>query len=157
MAAIITNNPDKPTAKDLATKAIRGVDIHFMGLTSLSLTGVSFTPDGLKALFQADIDATNTAEAGHTQWRQQVATQKATRAKTRAVRKALKNYLLGAYGADAVGVLEDSASARRSLRGVRRSRPRPKGSRRRRPRVKRVMRWASARRRSSRALSPASP
>lgn len=100
-------NPDKPTAKDLATKAMRGVDKYFAGLTSLSLMGASFTQASLKAVFQADIDATNTAEAGHTQWRQQVATQKATRAKTRAVRKALKNYLLGAYGADAVAVLED--------------------------------------------------
>jgi hypothetical protein len=104
---VVANNPNKPTAKDLCMKAIAGIGKHFAGATSLTLMGASFTPASLKAVFQADIDATNATEAGHTQWRQQVATQKATRANTRAVSKALKSYVVGTFGASAVGVLED--------------------------------------------------
>jgi hypothetical protein len=104
---VAITNPNKPTAKDLCSKAIQGVGKHLSGVTSLTLLGASHTPASLKAVFQADIDATNAAEAGHTQWKQQVATQKATRANTRAVGKALKSYLLGTFGPAAVGVLED--------------------------------------------------
>jgi hypothetical protein len=102
-----TTNPSKPTVKDLDTKAIQGTDKHFASITSLTLAGAAFTPASLKAVFQADIDATNAAEAAHTQWMQLVAAQRATRASTHAVRKALKSYLLGTYGAAAVGILAD--------------------------------------------------
>jgi hypothetical protein len=103
----LTTNPNKPTVKDLDTKAMQGVDKHLSGVAQLTLLAVTHTPASLKAVFQADIDATNATEAGHTQWRQRVADQKAVRAKTRATRKALKAYLLGVFGPTAVAVLED--------------------------------------------------
>ncbi len=104
MSTITTN---KPTAKDLDAKAIQGTDRHLSTLTTLTFLGATYTPASLKAVFQTDIDAINAVEAAHTQWRQEVATQKTTRATTRAVRKALKSYLLGTFGPAAVGILQD--------------------------------------------------
>jgi hypothetical protein len=60
--------------KVASEKAIAGIGKHFSGVMSLALMGASLTPVALNAVFQADIDATNAAETGHTQWRQQVAT-----------------------------------------------------------------------------------
>jgi hypothetical protein len=102
-----TTNPSKPNAKDLDMTAISGIDKHLASVSSLMILGAAYTPVTLKAVFHADIDATNASEAGHTQWKQQVATQKATRTNTRAVRKALKSYLVGVFGPAAVGILGD--------------------------------------------------
>jgi hypothetical protein len=102
-----TANPNKPTAKDLDAKAIQGTDKHLSSGTSLTLVGSAFTPASLKAVFQADIDAVNAADAARAHWRQEVAVQRTTRTNTRAVRKALKSYLLGTFGPAAVGVLGD--------------------------------------------------
>jgi hypothetical protein len=101
-------NPNRPTQKDLDNKAMQGIDKHIPKNASLTLLGSAFTPEALKAVFQAEIDATNAAESARVQWMKVVADQRAIRTRTRPVRQALKQYLLSTYaGTDAVGVLQD--------------------------------------------------
>ena len=98
---------NKPANKDLDNKAMSGVDKHLASLTSMTIGGTAYSVPTLKAVFQADIDATNAADAARTQWKERVVTANAARATSARVRTALKTYLVGQYGADAVGILED--------------------------------------------------
>jgi hypothetical protein len=98
---------NKPTNKDLNTKAMKGVDKHLASLTSIMIGGTAYTNLTLKAVFQADIDATNAADSARTQWRDLVVKAKAARTLAVRARLALKSYLVGLYGKNAVGILED--------------------------------------------------
>jgi hypothetical protein len=98
---------NKPTNKDLDNKAMSGADKHLASLTSITVGGTAYTVPTLKAVFQADIDATNAADAAGTQWKEQVIKAQAMRAQSARVRRALRAYLIGLYGAEAVGILED--------------------------------------------------
>jgi hypothetical protein len=101
------NKPNKNTALALDQKALAGVDKYFATASTLSIAGTSYTPAALKAVFQADIDATNALDASRAQVKQQVATAHAARAKANAARAGLKAYVLGTSGAAAVTMLED--------------------------------------------------
>jgi hypothetical protein len=101
------NNPNKNTALALDRKAVAGVDKYFATASTLSIAGTTYTPTALKAVFQADIDASTALDAGRAQVKQQVATAQAARAKANAVRAGLKAYVLGTSGAAAVTMLED--------------------------------------------------
>ena len=98
---------NKPTNKDLDTKAMTGVDKHLASLTTIMIGGTAYTGPTLKAVFQADIDATNAADAARTQWKDLLVTAKAARTLAARARLALKSYLVGVYGPNAVGILED--------------------------------------------------
>jgi hypothetical protein len=98
---------NKPTSKDLDTKAMKGVDKHLASLTTIMIDGTAYTGPTFKAVFQADIDAINAADAAWTQWKDLLVTAKATRATAARARLALKSYLVGLYGPNAVGILED--------------------------------------------------
>ncbi len=98
---------NKPTNKDLDNKAMSGVDKHLASLTSMTIGGTAYSVSTLKAIFQADIDASNAADAARTQWKERVVTATAARVTSARVRTALKAYLIGQYGVDAVGILED--------------------------------------------------
>ncbi len=98
---------NKPTSKDLDTKAMKGVDKHLASLTTIMIGGTAYTAPTLKAVFQADIDATNAADAARTQWKDLLVPAKAARTLAARSRLALKSYLVGLYGPNAVGILED--------------------------------------------------
>jgi hypothetical protein len=98
---------NKPTNKDLDTKAMNGVDKHLASLTSIMIGGTAYTGPALKAVFQADIDAINAADTARTQWKDLLVTAKAARTTAVRARQALKTYLIGLYGPSAVGILED--------------------------------------------------
>jgi hypothetical protein len=97
----------KITKKERNTKAVSGIDQHFSHLKSLMLAGKPYPLAALKAFFLADNDTINAADALHTQWKEAVAIQQASNAKTAKLRRALRNYVLGVYGPDALGVLAD--------------------------------------------------
>lgn len=100
-------NNNKPTNKDLDTKAMSGVDKYLASVTQVTIAGATHTPASLKAALQADIDATNAADAARTRWKELLQTAKAARTTAARVRITLKAYLIGLHGADAVGILED--------------------------------------------------
>ena len=100
-------NPNKNTALAQHQKVIAGIDKYFGKVKTLTVLGTSYTPTALKAVFQADIDATNKVDASRAQWKQQVADSRGARAKARKTRRALRNMLLGNYGEAAVQMLED--------------------------------------------------
>jgi hypothetical protein len=97
----------KPTRKDLDAKAMAGVDAHLASAGTMSIGGESFTPPALKAVFQADIDASNESDAANTTWRQKVKAANAARVRAAAVRKALKAFLIEQFGPGALQILED--------------------------------------------------
>ena len=102
-----TTNISKANAHALDQKAIAGVDKYFAKVKTLTLAGTTYTPSTLKATLQAEIDANTSLDDLRAQFKQQAASTRTARAKARAARKALKAYVLGVYGADAVQMLED--------------------------------------------------
>ncbi len=101
------NHNDKQTRKDQDTKAMNGVDLHLASAGTMTIGGEQFTPATLKAVFQADIDATNDTEAAETTLKLKVQTALTARTRAAGVRKNLKVYLVGQNGPDAVQVLGD--------------------------------------------------
>lgn len=104
---MLPNSNNKPTTKDRNSKAMTGIDKHLADAKSIRVGGVDHTPTTLKAVFQADIDATNVADAARTHWKQLVQSAKVTHKTAARTRQALKTYLVGSYGPDAVAILED--------------------------------------------------
>jgi hypothetical protein len=102
-----TTQPSKKTALALNQKAIEGIGTYFANVKTLTLAGTSTTPADLKATLQAEIDADNAVDKVEAQYTQQVVAAQLARSKGRAARKALKAYVLGNYGADAVQMLKD--------------------------------------------------
>jgi hypothetical protein len=102
-----TNNLNKTTAQALSQKAIEGVDKHFAKGKTMTIAGTDYTPATLKAVLQADIDATKVVEASQAQLKEQQATAAAAQAKASTMRKELKAHVLSTYGAQAVAMLGD--------------------------------------------------
>jgi hypothetical protein len=100
-------DPNKVTAAALDTKAIAGVEKYFANATKVTLLGTDFTPATLVAKLQSEIDALVALDAIKAQAKQKVADTRIVRTQMRALRAALKKYILGAYGAEAVQMLED--------------------------------------------------
>ena len=100
-----TNN--KPTRIEQDTKAMNGVDLHLANAGTMTIGGEQFTPATLKAVFQADIAATNDTDAAKTTLKQKVLTAQTARKRAAGVRKNLKVFLVGQNGPAAVQVLED--------------------------------------------------
>jgi hypothetical protein len=80
---------------------------HFAKVKNVTLAGTSYTPAGLKAVLQAEIDANAALDQSRAQLKEQVDAAREARAKARVARKALRAYVLGTSGANAVQVLED--------------------------------------------------
>ena len=102
-----TKNNNKQAHKDEDTKAMHGVDLHLAAIANMSIGGEAFTPPTLKAVFQADIDAIDEVDAARTTLKTKVAAARAARTRASKVRGALKTYLIGQNGPEAVQVLED--------------------------------------------------
>jgi hypothetical protein len=100
-----TNN--KPTRIDQDTKAMNGVDLHLASAGTMTIGGEQFTPATLKAVFQADIDATHDSDAAATTLKLKVQKAQAARQRATGVRQNLKVFLVGQNGPEAVQVLED--------------------------------------------------
>jgi len=102
-----TTTNTKQTRKDQDTKAMNGVDLHLANAGTMTIGGEQFTPATLKAVFQADIDATNASDAAATTLKLKVQTAQTARKRAAGVRQNLKVFLVGQNGPDAVQVLED--------------------------------------------------
>jgi hypothetical protein len=84
-----------------------GIDKNLASMATVTLAGQPYTPAALKAVYQADsaaIDATDTANATY---HQKVADEKVIHASTAKVTRALRSFVLGYYGEQAVAVLGD--------------------------------------------------
>jgi hypothetical protein len=98
---------NKQTRRDQDTKAMNGVDLHLASAGTMTIGGEQFTPATLKAVFQADIDATSDADAAATTLKLKVQTAQTARKRAAGVRQNLKVFLVGQNGPAAVQVLED--------------------------------------------------
>ena len=98
--------PSKQAAHEADLKAIAGVDKYFSNV-SLTIEGATLTATQLKAVFQAEIDTRKLADQGHAVYAGQLADAHLARAKAHAMRKALRAYILAAFGATARTMLEE--------------------------------------------------
>ena len=111
--------PNKTTALALDTQTIEAVNKYFAKTKSIVVAGTTFTSKTLGAVFQADIDALKALDAGRAAVKQQVATSRAARVQARKARNALRAYILGTAGAQAVQMLEDfGMSAKTGIKTV---------------------------------------
>lgn len=95
------------TAKAMNLKAIAGVDKHLGDVTEVTIHGVSYTPDALKAVFQGEIDADMALDQARAVVMQLLAAARVARGNARDMRRALRTYLIHSFGPQAVGVLGD--------------------------------------------------
>jgi hypothetical protein len=102
-----SSNPNKTTALALDQKAIQGVQKYLTTVKSITVAGTTYTPATITSTLQAEIDADKAVDTDLAQYKQQVVAARLARSKGSAMRKVLKTYVLGAYGADAVQVLQD--------------------------------------------------
>jgi hypothetical protein len=102
-----SNNPNKVTSQVLNQMAIEGVDKYYAHVKSLAVAGTTYTPADLKAVLQAEIDASKALDQSRAQVKQQVVATRLARSKGRVTRAGLKAYILGTAGSDAVQMIED--------------------------------------------------
>jgi hypothetical protein len=98
---------NKPTAKAKDAKVQAGIDKNLASMKAIVLNGQSYTPDQLKAVYQADSSAIDATESARKTWQQKVLDERASRLATAKVTRALRNFVLGYYGQDAVAILGD--------------------------------------------------
>jgi hypothetical protein len=97
----------KLSIKAADAKMIAGIGKNLAAMATFTLNGQIYTLAQLLAVYQADsaaIDATDTARAT---WMQKVADERAIHAITALVTRALRRFLLGYYGEEAVAILGD--------------------------------------------------
>ena len=97
----------KTTSVALDRAAIAGVDQYFASVGKLTIAGTDYTPATLKAVLEAEIDAEEALDRSRAAVSQQVAKARTVRKSARTMRSALRKYILGTYGADAVQMLKD--------------------------------------------------
>jgi hypothetical protein len=103
----LATKSNKPTIKAADAKMIAGIAKNLASMATVTLNGQPYTLVQLTAIYQADsaaIDATATACAT---WQQKVADERTTHATTATVTRALRSFLLGYYGEQAVAILGD--------------------------------------------------
>jgi hypothetical protein len=98
---------NKQTVKENNSSIAHAIDEHFARIKSLMLAGDSYTPATLKAIFLANNDAIGAVESKQAELRQLLLAKEASDAKTSRVRRALKSYLLGLHGPEAVALLAE--------------------------------------------------
>src|SRR5260221_13959724 len=98
-----TNN--RPSVKTRNTGVATGIDKHIT--SSLMIGGVTYTPDALKAVFTKQNAALDAADALHKQWQDQVQVAHTSTVVARVVYQPLGGYLVGQYGSNANGILND--------------------------------------------------
>ena len=84
-----------------------GIDKHLASMQAIVLSGQSYKPDELKALYQADNAAIDATESAHKTLSQKVLDERASRATTAKVTRALRSFLLSYFGEEAVAILGD--------------------------------------------------
>ena len=98
---------NKPTIKAADAKMIAGIGKNLAAMATVTLNGQPYTLAQLLAVYQADSAAIDATDTAHATWLQRVADEQATHAITAKVTRALRSFLLGYYGDEAVAILGD--------------------------------------------------
>jgi hypothetical protein len=103
----VSNNNTKTNNQNRDTRVIAGIDRHFANVAKLTIGGTDYTPASLKAVFQTDSNSIDRVVSTRQAWRQAVVDEREAHVVTARVAKALKSYIIGLYGQNAVAVLGD--------------------------------------------------
>jgi hypothetical protein len=101
------NIPNKTTAQVLNQKISAGIDEYFTKKQSVVVNGKSYTPAALKAVLQAEDDATKAVDSTRAQLKEQVATHRAAKASAQALRLGLRDCISMNYGPAALQMFGD--------------------------------------------------
>jgi hypothetical protein len=102
-----TKKDTKATLAARNTKIEAAIEKNFAQLPSIMLAGKTYTTTALKAVYQGDSAAIAATDAAHKQYEDAVARERTAHAETLVVTRALRSYLLGMHGEDAVTLLGD--------------------------------------------------
>lgn len=97
MKAITTSNDSKTTRTARIRAVMAGLAKHYAS-TNLVLAGTSFTPAGLQAFLQADVDAITASTAARANWLQAVKGEEDTNSSTDPVLRAIEAQVKAQYG-----------------------------------------------------------
>jgi hypothetical protein len=101
------NVPNKTTAQVLNQKISAGIDEYFTKKQSVVVNGKSYTPAALKAVLQAEDDASKAVDSTRAQLNEQVATHRAARASAQTLRLGLRDCISMNYGPAALQMFGD--------------------------------------------------
>lgn len=99
------NNRSALKARDANVQ--NGIDKDLAKMATIQLAGTAYKPAALTALFQADADAMAATDAARAALSQAVAKEKAVHKQTQVVYSALRSFLIGYFGKQAVATLGD--------------------------------------------------
>jgi hypothetical protein len=105
--SILATKSNKPTIKAADAKMIAGIAKNLASMATLTLAAQQYSLAQLTAIYQADSAAIDATDTAHATWQQKVADEQATHAITAKVTRALRSFLLGYYGDEAVAILGD--------------------------------------------------
>jgi hypothetical protein len=103
----LATKSNKPTIKAADAKMIAGIAKNLASMATVTLAGQPYTPAQLTAIYQADSAAMDATDTAHATWLQRVADERATHAITAKATRALRSFLIGYYGDEAVAILGD--------------------------------------------------
>ena len=103
---IITTN-NKATLLTQNAKISAGITKNLAAMATITLNGTPYTPAQLIAIYTADSAAITATEAAHKALAQCVLNESSTHAVTAKVTSALRSFLIGYYGAEAVAIIGD--------------------------------------------------
>jgi hypothetical protein len=94
----MTTRENKPTRQDRLRKVLSGMQLHFTGITALTLAGVSHAVAELEKDIQDDIAATDATDKAHASLTQTVDAAKASHAAVDPLVSGVKQYVLLNWG-----------------------------------------------------------
>ena len=103
----ITSPSNKATLLTQNAKISAGITKNLASMATITLNGTPYTPAQLIAIYTADSAAITATEAAHKTLAQCVLNESSTHAVTAKVTSALRSFLIGYYGAEAVATIGD--------------------------------------------------
>jgi hypothetical protein len=105
--ATISTKTNKPTTQAKIAQIVAGIAAHLASMATIQLNGTQYTPAQLTAIYTAFAAAVTATMNAHQALAQAVIAESATLASTARVTRALRSFLLGYFGEEAVTVLGD--------------------------------------------------
>jgi hypothetical protein len=97
---------NKTTVTALDQKIIAALGSQLKATTTITLEGEAYKAKDLQQQFQAEVDAASTTQSAKNAWQQAVLAEEKVATQVTLLRKALRAYLIGTYGAKSATVAE---------------------------------------------------
>jgi hypothetical protein len=103
----MATQPNRTATKAQNAKVIAGIDKDLGSQAKIPLAGEVFDPSSLKAVFSTESAAMDATDSARTAFHKAVLDESAARSRRVLIRSALRSFLVGTYGKQAVTILGD--------------------------------------------------